>query len=80
MIRIVFLAPFEELKELAEQVFAEVSGNDRTGQSSGRHYEFCAMLAPTTAQALSLDLNADELGRLGVVRRRTLGNRAASLG
>ena len=59
MIRIVFLAPFEELKELAEQVFAEVSGNDRTGQSSGRHYEFCAMLAPTTAQALSLDLNAD---------------------
>lgn len=59
LIRIVFLAPFEELKELAEQVFAEVSGNDRTGQSSGRHYEFCAMLAPTTAQALSLDLNAD---------------------
>lgn len=59
MIRIVFLAPFEELKELAEQVFAEGTENDRSNQTGGRHYEFCAMLAPTTAQALSLDLNAD---------------------
>lgn len=59
MIRIVFLAPFEELKELAEQVFAEGTENERANQTGGRHYEFCAMLAPTTAQALSLDLNAD---------------------
>lgn len=59
MIRIVFLAPFEELKELAEQVFAEVANNDRTGQFGGRYFEFCAMLAPTTVQALALDLNAD---------------------
>ncbi|WP_125115698.1 sigma 54-interacting transcriptional regulator [Agathobaculum sp. Marseille-P7918] len=59
MIRIVFLAPFEELKELAEQVFAEGTENDRASKTSGRHYEFCAMLAPTTVQALSLDLNAD---------------------
>lgn len=55
MIRIVFLAPFEELKELAEQVFAEGSENDR----SDRSYDFQAILAPTTSHALSQDLNAD---------------------
>lgn len=57
MIRIVLLAPFEELKEQAEEVFAEGMETGRAG--NGREYDFCAVLAPTTAQALSQKLDAD---------------------
>ena len=57
MIRIVLLAPFEELKEQAEEVFAEGMETGRAG--NGREYDFCAVLAPTTAQALSQNLDAD---------------------
>lgn len=59
MIRIVLIAPFEDLKKEAEQVFAECMENDRAEQNGARAYDLCVLLAPTTAQALSLDLDAD---------------------
>ena len=57
MIRIVLLAPFEELKEQAEAVFAE--GMEKGRAKKEQEYDFCAVLAPTTAQALSQNLDAD---------------------
>lgn len=59
MIKIVMVVPFEDMKELAYQVFQEQTEVARREHSETDTYEFTAVHASTTSEVFALNLEAD---------------------